>query len=84
MIESSQRSDHQFPSFVPDVLLSNDFDVGLDQDIGLADLYRWKVSAYAPCSSTCTTGNCYPVIKARKFNQMRSKYDFSLEFQPKN
>ncbi|XP_075871547.1 ADAMTS-like protein 2 [Nelusetta ayraudi] len=35
---------------------SNDFDVGLDQDIGLADIYRWKVSAYAPCSSTCTTG----------------------------
>uniref|UniRef100_H3CJC7 Si:ch211-267e7.3 n=1 Tax=Tetraodon nigroviridis TaxID=99883 RepID=H3CJC7_TETNG len=21
-----------------------------------ADMYRWKVSAYAPCSSTCTTG----------------------------
>ncbi|XP_008333008.1 ADAMTS-like protein 2 isoform X2 [Cynoglossus semilaevis] len=35
---------------------SNDFDVGLDQDVSLADMYRWKVSAYAPCSSTCTTG----------------------------
>ncbi|XP_077954885.1 ADAMTS-like protein 2 isoform X5 [Gasterosteus aculeatus] len=35
---------------------SNDFDVGLDPDISLADMYRWKVSAYAPCSSTCTTG----------------------------
>lgn len=37
-------------------LLSNDFDVGLNQDISLAGMYRWKVSAYAPCSSTCTTG----------------------------
>ncbi|KAJ0012078.1 hypothetical protein NQD34_013053, partial [Periophthalmus magnuspinnatus] len=37
--------------------LSNDFDVGLDQDIpSISDMYRWKVSAYAPCSSTCTTG----------------------------
>ncbi|XP_026229570.1 ADAMTS-like protein 2 isoform X2 [Anabas testudineus] len=35
---------------------SNDFDVGLDADISQADMYRWKVSAYAPCSSTCTTG----------------------------
>ncbi|XP_053739094.1 ADAMTS-like protein 2 isoform X1 [Synchiropus splendidus] len=35
---------------------SNDFDVGLVADISLADMYRWKVSAYAPCSSTCTTG----------------------------
>ncbi|XP_074545032.1 ADAMTS-like protein 2 isoform X2 [Halichoeres trimaculatus] len=35
---------------------SNDFDVGLDADVSLADMYRWKVSAYAPCSSTCTTG----------------------------
>ncbi|XP_041659708.1 ADAMTS-like protein 2 isoform X4 [Cheilinus undulatus] len=35
---------------------SNDFDVGLDPDVSLADMYRWKVSAYAPCSSTCTTG----------------------------
>ncbi|NXD67205.1 ATL2 protein, partial [Eolophus roseicapillus] len=36
---------------------SNEFDVspvGLD-DISLADMYRWKVSAYAPCSSTCTS-----------------------------
>uniref|UniRef100_A0A8C9R5Z7 Si:ch211-267e7.3 n=1 Tax=Scleropages formosus TaxID=113540 RepID=A0A8C9R5Z7_SCLFO len=36
---------------------SNEFEVGsLDHDISLADMYRWKVSAYAPCSSTCTTG----------------------------
>lgn len=35
---------------------SNNFDVGPDPDISLADMYRWKVSAYAPCSSTCTTG----------------------------
>ncbi|KFQ18493.1 ADAMTS-like 2, partial [Merops nubicus] len=37
---------------------SNEFDVspvGRD-DISLADMYRWKVSAYAPCSSTCTSG----------------------------
>ncbi|NXK62388.1 ATL2 protein, partial [Sylvietta virens] len=37
---------------------SNEFDVspvGHD-DISLADMYRWKVSAYAPCSSTCTSG----------------------------
>ncbi|KFV98710.1 ADAMTS-like 2, partial [Eurypyga helias] len=36
----------------------NEFDVspvGHD-DISLADMYRWKVSAYAPCSSTCTSG----------------------------
>uniref|UniRef100_A0A672G3E7 Si:ch211-267e7.3 n=1 Tax=Salarias fasciatus TaxID=181472 RepID=A0A672G3E7_SALFA len=24
--------------------------------ISCSDMYRWKVSAYAPCSSTCTTG----------------------------
>ncbi|MBN3296665.1 ATL2 protein, partial [Amia calva] len=36
---------------------SNEFEVGsIDHDISLADMYRWKVSAYAPCSSTCTTG----------------------------
>ncbi|KFP21308.1 ADAMTS-like 2, partial [Egretta garzetta] len=37
---------------------SNEFDVspvGHDE-ISLADMYRWKVSAYAPCSSTCTSG----------------------------
>ncbi|NWQ62523.1 ATL2 protein, partial [Neopipo cinnamomea] len=37
---------------------SNEFNVspvGHD-DISLADMYRWKVSAYAPCSSTCTSG----------------------------
>lgn len=37
-------------------LCSNDFDLGLEPDISVADMYRWKVSAYAPCSSTCTTG----------------------------
>ncbi|KFV80088.1 ADAMTS-like 2, partial [Struthio camelus australis] len=39
-------------------LHSNEFDVspvGHD-DISLADMYRWKISAYAPCSSTCTSG----------------------------
>ncbi|XP_029687385.1 ADAMTS-like protein 2 isoform X2 [Takifugu rubripes] len=35
---------------------SNNFDLGLETDVSLADMYRWKVSAYAPCSSTCTTG----------------------------
>ncbi|TRY56837.1 hypothetical protein DNTS_004106, partial [Danionella cerebrum] len=36
---------------------SNEFDVeSLDPDISISDMYRWKVSAYAPCSSTCTTG----------------------------
>uniref|UniRef100_A0A4W3H0G3 Si:ch211-267e7.3 n=1 Tax=Callorhinchus milii TaxID=7868 RepID=A0A4W3H0G3_CALMI len=35
----------------------NEFEDGeIDHDISLADMYRWKVSAYAPCSSTCTTG----------------------------
>ncbi|XP_001374286.2 LOW QUALITY PROTEIN: uncharacterized protein LOC100022437 [Monodelphis domestica] len=37
---------------------SNDFNVsplGHD-DISRADMYRWKVSAQAPCSSTCTSG----------------------------
>uniref|UniRef100_A0A8C2AMJ6 Si:ch211-267e7.3 n=1 Tax=Cyprinus carpio TaxID=7962 RepID=A0A8C2AMJ6_CYPCA len=37
--------------------LSNEFEVeSLDRDISMSDMYRWKVSAYAPCSSTCTTG----------------------------
>ncbi|XP_068921709.1 ADAMTS-like protein 2 [Petaurus breviceps papuanus] len=37
---------------------SNDFNVSpLDHhDVSRADLYRWKVSAQAPCSSTCTSG----------------------------
>ncbi|NXF87336.1 ATL2 protein, partial [Eubucco bourcierii] len=37
---------------------SNEFDMSpVDHDdISLADMYRWKVSAYAPCSSTCTSG----------------------------
>lgn len=39
------------------VCCSNEFEVvSLDHDVSLAGLYRWKVSAYAPCSSTCTTG----------------------------
>nr|XP_025042379.1 ADAMTS-like protein 2 isoform X4 [Pelodiscus sinensis]XP_025042380.1 ADAMTS-like protein 2 isoform X4 [Pelodiscus sinensis] len=35
---------------------SNEFEVSPlgHEDISLADMYRWKVSAYAPCSSTCT------------------------------
>uniref|UniRef100_A0A671PI59 ADAMTS-like protein 2 n=1 Tax=Sinocyclocheilus anshuiensis TaxID=1608454 RepID=A0A671PI59_9TELE len=37
--------------------LFNEFEVeSLDRDISMPDMYRWKVSAYAPCSSTCTTG----------------------------
>ncbi|XP_062873362.1 ADAMTS-like protein 2 [Trichomycterus rosablanca] len=36
---------------------SNEFElVSLDHDVSLEDTYRWKVSAIAPCSSTCTTG----------------------------
>nr|XP_015210526.1 PREDICTED: ADAMTS-like protein 2 isoform X1 [Lepisosteus oculatus] len=36
---------------------SNEFEVeSVDHDISLADMYRWKVSVHAPCSSTCTTG----------------------------
>uniref|UniRef100_K7FVP4 ADAMTS-like protein 2 n=1 Tax=Pelodiscus sinensis TaxID=13735 RepID=K7FVP4_PELSI len=37
---------------------SNEFEVSPlgHEDISLADMYRWKVSAYAPCSSTCTAG----------------------------
>ncbi|NWT72662.1 ATL2 protein, partial [Prunella himalayana] len=51
---------NQFFSFLAHTTLffhSNEFDVspvGHD-DISLADMYRWKVSAYAPCSSTCTS-----------------------------
>ncbi|XP_053324691.1 ADAMTS-like protein 2 [Spea bombifrons] len=26
------------------------------QDISRADMYRWKVSAYSPCSATCSSG----------------------------
>ncbi|NWZ22066.1 ATL2 protein, partial [Asarcornis scutulata] len=35
----------------------NEFNVSpvSHDDISLADMYRWKVSAYAPCSSTCTS-----------------------------
>ncbi|KFO88410.1 ADAMTS-like 2, partial [Buceros rhinoceros silvestris] len=37
---------------------SNEFEVSRvgHDDISLADMYRWKVSVYAPCSSTCTSG----------------------------
>ncbi|XP_053362788.1 ADAMTS-like protein 2 isoform X2 [Clarias gariepinus] len=36
---------------------SNEFEVvSLDHDVSPAGVYRWKVSAYAPCSSSCTTG----------------------------
>ncbi|XP_020566445.1 ADAMTS-like protein 2 isoform X2 [Oryzias latipes] len=31
-------------------------DVPLQRRISPADMYRWKVSAHAPCSSTCTAG----------------------------
>lgn len=52
LVKLQQLSAAQAPSTE-----SNDFDVGLDQDIpSISDMYRWKVSAYAPCSSTCTTG----------------------------
>ncbi|XP_010132266.1 PREDICTED: ADAMTS-like protein 2, partial [Buceros rhinoceros silvestris] len=36
----------------------NEFEVSRvgHDDISLADMYRWKVSVYAPCSSTCTSG----------------------------
>lgn len=37
--------------------------MGLDQDVSLADMYRWKVSAYAPCSSTCTTGTFIQLLR---------------------
>lgn len=38
-------------------LCSNEFEVvSLDHDVSPAGVYRWKVSAYAPCSSSCTTG----------------------------
>ncbi|XP_074858770.1 ADAMTS-like protein 2 isoform X2 [Carettochelys insculpta] len=37
---------------------SNEFEVSPPghKDISVADMYRWKVSAYAPCSSTCASG----------------------------
>ncbi|RVE61073.1 hypothetical protein OJAV_G00166980 [Oryzias javanicus] len=35
---------------------SNDFDASPERRVSPADMYRWKVSAYAPCSSTCTAG----------------------------
>ncbi|KAG8436791.1 hypothetical protein GDO86_007755 [Hymenochirus boettgeri] len=31
-------------------------DIATGQDISRADMYRWKVSAYSPCSSTCNSG----------------------------
>ncbi|NXD87032.1 ATL2 protein, partial [Halcyon senegalensis] len=50
-------SSFSFFAHAASVFHSNEFDVspvGHD-DISLADMYRWKVSAYAPCSSTCTS-----------------------------
>ncbi|KAJ8012291.1 hypothetical protein DPEC_G00067140 [Dallia pectoralis] len=45
------------PVQVPDTDSSNEFEVGsFDHDISLADMYRWKVSGYTSCSSTCNTG----------------------------
>ncbi|XP_043935246.1 ADAMTS-like protein 2 [Protopterus annectens] len=36
---------------------SNEFEVGVPgHSISTANTYRWKVSAFGPCSSTCTTG----------------------------
>uniref|UniRef100_A0A8C6ZMH5 ADAMTS-like protein 2 n=1 Tax=Nothoprocta perdicaria TaxID=30464 RepID=A0A8C6ZMH5_NOTPE len=54
--EKEEKYDFRISSYL--FLHSNEFDVspvGHD-DISLADMYRWKVSAYAPCSSTCTSG----------------------------
>uniref|UniRef100_A0A8C6JVP6 Uncharacterized protein n=1 Tax=Melopsittacus undulatus TaxID=13146 RepID=A0A8C6JVP6_MELUD len=44
--------------FLKSKVTHNEFDVSpvSHDDISLADMYRWKVSAYAPCSSTCTSG----------------------------
>ncbi|KFV18773.1 ADAMTS-like 2, partial [Tauraco erythrolophus] len=53
-----RRLDFSFLAHAASFSHSNEFDVspvGHD-DISLADMYRWKVSAYAPCSSTCTSG----------------------------
>ncbi|KAG2461536.1 ATL2 protein, partial [Polypterus senegalus] len=48
---------HSFQPVQAPATESNEFEVeSIDHDISLADMYRWKVSAYAPCSSTCTTG----------------------------
>ncbi|XP_031756855.1 ADAMTS-like protein 2 isoform X3 [Xenopus tropicalis] len=35
---------------------SSNSDLVAGQDISRADMYRWKVSAYSPCSSTCSSG----------------------------
>ncbi|KAF1553522.1 ADAMTS-like protein 2, partial [Eudyptula albosignata] len=53
-----RRLNFSFLAHATSFFHSNEFDVspvGHD-DISLADMYRWKVSAYAPCSSTCTSG----------------------------
>ncbi|NXU30396.1 ATL2 protein, partial [Thalassarche chlororhynchos] len=53
-----RRLNFSFLAHAASFFHSNEFDVspvGHD-DISLADMYRWKVSAYAPCSSTCTSG----------------------------
>ncbi|KAM4641534.1 ADAMTS-like protein 2 isoform 2-T2 [Discoglossus pictus] len=36
--------------------LNSDSDSVAEQDISRDDMYRWKVSAYSPCSSTCSLG----------------------------
>ncbi|XP_056385973.1 ADAMTS-like protein 2 isoform X2 [Hyla sarda] len=38
----------QAPGFSSELITSH--------DISRADMYRWKVSAYSPCSSTCSSG----------------------------
>ncbi|MEE6495805.1 hypothetical protein FKM82_002151 [Ascaphus truei] len=35
---------------------SSNSDSVAGQDISRSDMYRWKVSAYSPCSSTCSSG----------------------------
>uniref|UniRef100_A0A4W3HL18 Si:ch211-267e7.3 n=1 Tax=Callorhinchus milii TaxID=7868 RepID=A0A4W3HL18_CALMI len=56
--EITKMESRQNISFTSDLGVSGEnFEDGeIDHDISLADMYRWKVSAYAPCSSTCTTG----------------------------
>ncbi|NXX86739.1 ATL2 protein, partial [Urocolius indicus] len=52
-----RRLNFSCPAHAASFVHSNEYDMspmGHD-DISLADMYRWKVSAYAPCSSTCTS-----------------------------
>ncbi len=59
-VKKKKMNQHWSPSFSLSLFSyssSNEFEVeSLDRDISMSDMYRWKVSAYAPCSSTCTTG----------------------------